>query len=230
MTAHEDLNKVVQELAQTHEETRMPYTISAGDLIQYTIEYDVLSQRCMNVFFYSVRGDLSADTDGATYLDAFLAEMEKPVSIMSAIKLAMAPNTTILQHSAQKVLPLRMTRRINPIGLSGTSSLGDCAAPNLSGVITKTVDRAKRGGTGSTHIAGVPTGAVELGRLEETYENALYSIAQRIASEIDPGIDLLKLQPVLGGLPLSVNAPDITGYAVQNTIRVMRRRTIGVGI
>jgi len=115
-----------------------------------------------------------------------------------------------------------------------------CDTPNIAAVITKKTTLGARKGIGATHIRWVPADAYSAGLLEAPYKaglvtftalmeeiqfNALTGTGWRpivLNKELIPGSTPPKYR-IVGGTP-------ITSTMVQDQVRVMRRRTVGLGI
>lgn len=205
------------------------YPLLINDIIQYTLEYNVLNQVCLNVLNYRVLELVAPVNDGNDALFEMLAELEGPGGIVNAVPPAIASNVTLVRHSAQKVRPTRFVRVSQLLNLPGTFP-GNCTAPNVAAVITKKPIQSKRGLLGSVHVPGLSQEAYLGGTITPALIGSLDTLALRIRTVQVLAVTGVTLEPVLLSAATAFAPKPVASVEIQSTLRVMRRRTVGVGI
>lgn len=206
------------------------YTIQNNDVIQYTMEYDILSSTCLNVLHYQVTNLTGPYVDGQSLLLEFLASQSGISGMINACTAALASNCTLVRHSAQKVYNLRYVREEELLNLPGTNAGTECTASNVAAVITKLPIIAQKGVVGSFHFPGLPADAYTAGSLTVAYGAFMSSIATRLIVQHNLTVSGALLVPILFRRgPFNAFNPVVSTVR-QTTLRVMRRRTKGVGI
>lgn len=206
--------------------------IAIGDIVQVVIGVKVEGQQCLNVLYYRADSNQGPNTYVAT-IDNLLNRIESDEvdGIIPHLIPCMAPNAIHNFIQGQRVYPVRSIPIRTNLANDGTH-VDDCDATNVSAVISKKVEKAGRGRTGSFHVAGVPNTGYALGSITEAYAALLEQVATRLDSPqagITPGSfwNPGTFNPELG---VGDNFVPIVDAEVKRTLRVMRRRTVGVGI
>lgn len=202
------------------------------DVLEVSIEGIQANQRTLNIRHYRVAVQ-SATPDP-------LAEQQEFLDILSSV----APGGLALTYlnccsfdyriatmRVQRISPARfpfISKQLDELGRIGETSPG----PLVAGVIdfgTGLVGRKQRG---SIHVPGVTQTAANNGNLgiaQRALYNALgLQLRARIINPVSGG----EYQPVIfHRVPIGAGTfDDITSHKVQPEVRVMRRRTVGVGI
>lgn len=202
--------------------------INAGDVVQFKLYGRIFEQQTINVFNYvctdaSVQSTYLAAIQNAT--EFFASGTNNPTL---AIIAAACPQWTLEYITGQVVAPMRMRFWKHTVNEPGTFD-GVCESPNQAATIEKWSSVGGRKGVGSTHLAGVPTNGMEDGRWGAAYLAALVTVGNRIKSIYDPALGGGVYVPIITGKTFTPANLFIQGTIVQSTVRVMRRRTIGVG-
>lgn len=207
----------------------MAFPVNVGNLLQLRINTTVVGQRCLNVLHYIITTEGSS-TDGDTVLDDLLSAASAAGQIVDAVTEFMAPNCTIDYADLQVIFPDRFRSVRRTYNAPGGGLDGTCTTANVAVVITKRVDQAFKNAGGSLHLAGVG---------EEGYANGLLigdTLTQGAA--VRDAIDNTLTGPVTGTVITPVIARIVTPVAttriitsalLQPEVRIMRRRTVGVG-
>jgi hypothetical protein len=206
--------------------------VAIGDIVQVIIGSRVLGQSCLNVLYYRADSNMGPNTYQAT-----LQNLSNKIAtdivqgIIPYMLDAMGNNTTVEFIQLQKVYPQREIPVRTPQGVPGVH-VDDCATPNVAGVILKRVEKPGRGKTGSFHLAGIPETGYSGGSFTAPYQALLDAIGNQLDDPIDGIVAGSKWNP--GTFNPDLGLPDnfvpLAGYEVKTTVRVMRRRTVGVGI
>lgn len=209
-----------------------PGPVAVGDIVQVVIQMRYSGQTYLNVLHYQSQQNWTPALYEET-LEQLLATIETDVvtGIISPYKDVVPASVTFETLTAQRVYPTRDYYVREPVGTIGLYD-GTASSGNLGATISKRSVIAGRGRTGSFHTPCLPINAAVGGVLEADYRNLLEPLAQSLrfiqmedgaGTGFQPGM----FNPELG----SPNnwAPLLT-TTVQQTARVMRRRTAGVGI
>lgn len=136
-------------------------------------------------------------------------------------------NIELNMVTAQPVYP----QRLRPVrvfdGRLGTGG-ADCNAQNLAAVIHKISDIAARWGQGSMHVGGLPTTFYAGGLITTAGITQLTPLAGVLPRQFMG--TLATYFPSLWNATTPTRATPFTHSDIATTVRVMRRRTVGVGI
>lgn len=212
----------------------------AQAIIEFAAKYRVNNQVCMNVTHWAPQGDSSAG-DIPELTQAFLDQNSGVGngSFIHALVQLQSNDVTIFEVSAQLIHPTRWQKRVKVVNVVGDID-EPCPAQNLAITFTKTGDRANRHNVGSLHVGGCPVGLFDEGLLTAAAKTRAEAMESFIISELTDAISeavydmvILNKEPVPDSDPvryaISGYSP-VTGGTVEDTVRVMRRRTVGLGI
>lgn len=209
-----------------------PAPVAAGDIIQVIIKGEANGQTLLNVLYYKAKSGYPEDTYAEAMEELWAAIVVDDItSITDAMVPLMGNNTGINWVQCQRVYPTRDYYYRGAADLQGTHA-DDCDAPNVSAVITKRSERSGRGRSGSFHLGGIANTTYALGKITPAAQSLLVTLAAGIelvqqettdGTGYEPGM----FNPELGA---GLNWSPIADTTVQETLRVMRRRTVGVGI
>lgn len=209
----------------------MPGPIAAGDIVQCVIESRVEGQVMLNVLYYRAN---EAEV-GSSYFESLEKLIESVISdpntaITPRMQPLMGPNVTIEAVQVQRVYPARDVYRRQPLGDQG-SHADDCDATNVAAVIVKQAAVAGRGRSGTFHLGGLASTTYALGSLTADARTLLLALGDSL-DDRQPGVADTEqwvpgmFNPLLGA---GLNFTEIAATAPKDTLRVMRRRTVGVG-
>lgn len=210
----------------------MPDPIAAGDIVQVVIESRVEGQTMLNVLYFKAN---EAEV-GSTYFESLEKLIESVVSDLNTAIVArmtplMGPNAQVTNVQAQRVYPTRDVYRRQPLGEPGTH-VDDCDATNVAAVIVKQSSVAGRGRSGTFHLGGLGSTSYALGEMTNDAVGLLTALGDSLDDK-QPGVGDTE-QWIPGMFNASLGAPNnfttIAATAPRKTLRVMRRRTVGVGI
>jgi len=199
-----------------------------GDIIQATIKSTVCGQTMLNVLSYRVTA-VSSTTDVQVEQSQFGAQLNVANKVIDRMQNAMSNEATIQEVSCQFIRDTRWARSVVEIDIPGGIAV-PCATANVAATITKRTEYAGRWAVGSFHLGGVPNDGYDGGLLDPDYKDLVALLAAEL------------IQPIITGAggtyePVLLHAPgehggysNLTATEVQDTLRVMRRRTVGLGI
>jgi len=207
----------------------MSYAV--GDIVEVTWRQLMFSQQLLNVQHYRVVSSTSSGSDvgdNQSFAD-HLAALTGAGQLITVWRTSLAPNWVLSSVKAQKISPVRSAYTTASIGLAGLSG-SNSEISNLAAVVSKRGTSGTRRAQGSIHFAGWPATFGNAGVWQagvDTWWNnlePLWSATQNVAAI--PA----NLQPIIYNPGASVNWQTIAVWQLQDTIRVMRRRTVRVGI
>ncbi len=152
-------------------------------------------------------------------------------TILTLYRALLPANYTITTIRAQQVRPTRQLFMED----SGLALLGmhatEAASGNLAATITRVSLAAGRKGVSTLHVGPLPDGAKDYGSLDPTYKAAMASLAQALINDVVIAAPSMVLAAqILHPVGAAVPSTQIETYRLGDTIRTMRRRTLGVGI
>lgn len=209
----------------------MAYPIGTGSLIEVRVTTEVAGQSCLNVLHYTVRAGAAPITNGPAYLDAInvLALNDDGLwPLVLRMTGRMADPAVIRSVASQAVFPTRyraVTRTSDRPGVAEEPAM----PPNVALTITKATDSGARGSTGAFHLAGAPLSAATAGRWSLGYIGGTATLASLLFASFTPVDGLGTLDPVLWRRTPPGGTRPVVTTIIQPTVRVMRRRTVGVG-
>lgn len=203
--------------------------LNTGEIVSITFMGRLFGQRVMNVLHYRVTASSTDPTyEGAAYKLAAAMQVGTASPGLSMLA-AQGPEYRLESIRCQLVHPVRERYVEYPVNNSGTNA-GNCTSPNVSAVIIKKAAAITRHGLGTFHLPGIPETGYVAGALTGAYTTLMTTIAAKLLNDVTPVLEVLTVQPVLwtpaDGI---VYFPLVTAYVIP-TLRIMRRRTVGLGI
>jgi hypothetical protein len=202
-----------------------------NDVLLYTIRYQQAGQIFMNTQVFAYTDSLLGNDDYAVLSNAWLAAKEGALDLIPSLLDIMHPSGSIVDHRMQLISPQRLAPIISTVGDPGTA-IGDALPTNVAGVATKRTINATRWGIGSWHQPCLASSAItSAGVVANSYRVALETALQtNLQGSYQPGGSFGSIRAILWGRAVPLRFSQIESYVGQATPRVMRRRTVGVGI
>lgn len=200
-------------------------------IIEATFQGRLFNQTILNIFHYRVALE-STIVDPIAEVTDFLGSFNDPgpTGFRKLFMDCMPNNYTLVAARAQAIRPIRYRAVLNtPAGVVGERDATETA--NLAAVLTSQSNRSGRREIGGKHF---PTGSatdIDAGVLTNDLKAVLTIFRNKWLTQIVTVGGGGVYQPVI--LHPGTVAPqfsDITAVAIQDTVRVMRRRTVGLGI
>lgn len=209
-----------------------PTPVAVGDVIQVTIEMRYNQQVYLNVLHYQSQENFSPalyESTLNTLLDTL--ETDAVTGIIEPYQAIVTEAVEFRTLTAQRVYPTRDYYVRVPVNVFGTYD-GTQGTGNIGATISKRSQAAGRGRTGSFHTPALPAEGQNNGSLTTIYRGLVEDVASairfvQVESGAGTGFVPGMFNPALGG---PNNFVPLIGTDVQPTVRVMRRRTVGVGI
>lgn len=149
--------------------------------------------------------------------------------ITTAVLNCLPSNAQINSLTAQAIYPTRSAQWEE--GLTGQTGLWDGTAnvPNNAGVIVFRTELAGRDQVSLAHVGPMPTNGAVAGILTVDYVAALLALANQLVTTIEIAGFEGNLRPVIYHRSNNTST-QLINVTIRNTSRVMRRRTVGLGI
>lgn len=204
--------------------------IPVGTIIEVTQLTRLCGQTCMNVYHYAVN-IASSTPNGVNELTDFLNQHWNagPGTISEAFLSVIPVSAEVFASYAQAVFPVRARKVVINQAHVGQRDVANQA--NVQASVTLTADLAGRRYIGGKRVPMTPLDSLD-GNLIATYVPVLLLYAVACAEPLAVAIGGGEYVPVIYHRP---PAPPpqfslITDAFVQPTTRVIRRRTVGLGI
>jgi hypothetical protein len=196
-----------------------------GAIIAVTVETTLNGQTMLNVLHYVLGTVGTADYIAA--LTALNTLLNGAGGLTDAMKACMSQDADFVSTMCQVVAPTRLVGVKAAVVKSG-SVLATALPQNVSAVITKRTDQASRRGIGSFHLGAIASTQVDAGYLTGPLIGNLTTLGNVIRSTLAVGTQ--SYTPCLWSPITPAETRILVSTTVQQTSRVMRRRTVGVGI
>lgn len=203
--------------------------LAVGDVVALTYGGTYASQQIRYNLHYQVTvagSSTSPELDLQAMADNFAAPGTN--TLTAALQACHVDSFNFDFVTAQRVSPTRTIRLVKLASFPGTiGNVGE--PPNVAAVITKRTLTAGRRGIGSLHLTGVDQTAITDGLITNLVNYAallpLLSAGRSVGAvtmSVDPGLFNPTRPPTFFS--------RLFDCAIQDTVRVMRRRTVRVGI
>jgi len=207
--------------------------LALNDIVAITIVGTVANQHVENVLHFKADNPPDPAEDYTDGLQSLIGSIKNDVAsgIFASLLDCIGNNVGIDYVQAQRVYPQRdfYTRiyEAQP-GLHAN----ECSLSNIAATVTKQSERAGRGRSGSFHVFGIPDGVWVDGVWDGAYLALLDELADNLINNQREfgGLDVWWPGMFNGSLGAGNNWSGIVGCTPGDTVRVMRRRTVRLGI
>lgn len=208
--------------------------ILQGDLIQLTFVGRWQQQVIMLTTHYKCR----TPPDGSMTTGLALSNLIDFVDPAGANSLGdvyikcLPENYTLREIWAQKIYPAREVKIQRPVSYAGLWATADAETGNVDAVVTLRTTKAGRSQVGNKHIGPMPADGYTSGLISAAMVIAMTTLAEGLILSLSPATAGV-YDPCIyhrGGDGAAAKSDLVASYAVQTTARVMRRRTVGLGI
>lgn len=206
----------------------MAYTISPGAVCLVTFEGRLQSQQVMNVSAWLFNTG-STLPDGRVALNAIINRMQEANQPYALWIDCLSSQVTQGQITAQWVYPTRygyVKANASPsVGQVG----GAAGAPNVAVCITRRTGLSGRKQQSDIHMFGVPAALNDNGVVNVTGKAKYDAYGDAMTRTVTMAVPAFSLAPVPFSKVAPANVSQYIEYQTQNYLRVMRRRTVGLG-
>ena len=209
----------------------MPYAYPAAqvaDRLIVTYVGDLLNQRIMSTFWYGISSLIGVPTLGDV-MDELRAKLITANNLRDDYLSCCPPQYTLNETWVQFVRPTRYVKKVYVDAQAGTFA-GDAHTANIAAVIERRGVTASRKSVSTLHVP-CPTAnsAITGGSITAGYATPLADLATQVATQVTTATGYV-LDPVIDNGVGGTNFTAIGLAFPQTTVRVMRRRTVGLGI
>lgn len=202
--------------------------LQVGDKILVTVNNRLCSQVVLNTQRYtvtSVTGSSSIDS----CLIGLIAKIREASGWVTLLRNVYPQNLQVVSVWAQVISPIRYRKVVVNVNQSGNRE-PDAVTANTAAVLTRFSEQASRAGISNMHIPIAPAEENYIdGELTGALITAMQTLGQAIVAPVTVTNPSAVYQPVVNFSGLTSQA-NVAGYSVGTTGRVMRRRTVRVGI
>jgi len=209
----------------------MAYTFppaNPGDRFLVTFEGEANGQLILNTFWYRLSSEVTPVHKGEA-CDEIQSELSNAGGLIDDFIACMPGQYTLNNVWVQPIDPVRYVKSIYPKGtIGGSGIVGE--TPNIAGVITRRGSAATKKALGSLHLL-LPTAVTVMndGLIEAAHKTKMNTLADEMEKNLTPANNNIYV-PCLRNGPLPSEYHDIGECFAQDTVRVMRRRTVRVGV
>lgn len=205
----------------------MPTALTNGSIIQVTWWQTYQGQELLNVQNYRFAQGTPITDYRSELADLLnLINAAGDISALQVLCCSTGWNQDFV--TAQPIYPFRLALVNSNVNAPGVKA-GTQAPANVAADITKQSDVAARYGIGTWHQGGLVASDVAGGMVSGGLETLLGNLADKII-EVKTTASGGVYTPVLWGAANPLRVTEITDYELQTQSRVMRRRTVGVGV
>lgn len=206
----------------------MPRPVSNGNIVEVTFFGRMADQVLMSVFHYRVTG-ITDGADGTALSDSLNNALKLPAGLETTYTQSCSQDYAFERVTIQWIYNIRYTRQeyVPAQGQGAINSPG--LPPNDSVALTKRTDTANRHNRGTLHMPGVAVQSVLNGNVTPAGLVTYSNLGTRVAALVTTA-DGANFTPVIFNRGTPQNSPTILTCTPQNTSRVQRRRTVGLGI
>jgi hypothetical protein len=202
-----------------------------GSTVEVTLRGVMFGQTILHVFHYQVTtasAILTVEAESLQIADDI--SQVGPGSFLANLRL-IVPVALVYQESrAQGIDPIRYAAQSFTLSLPGQGS-SFAQSANSAAVLTKRTALAGRRYIGSLHLPMDPNNDGVAGVISDPFRVLLLDFAANMLAPLTATVGGGVYSPVIYHRPPLLDAPTpIVSIIPQSTTRVMRRRTVGVGI
>lgn len=219
----------------------MAYPVSQNSVCQLTYKGTLFNQVVMNTFHYRLEQSGGIVADGAAFLDDFFEVLNIPDGFNTLLMKTWSQAIVNVTVDMQWIDVDRFVKKEQVVVGAGNAAWVT-AVTNLAATIELRGDMADKRGRGIKHLPGIGGTAVNAGKLEPAVVAAVRNFGE--IAIIPVVVAQRTMNPIIFGRarpgytkpdgtvmpPLPKSYRPITAFSVPDTVRVMRRRTVGVGI
>lgn len=205
--------------------------ISIGDVVEVVVQSKLFEQQLMTVLHYVVGQAPTQQDQLVSQQDIIdLLNAGGTFDIITKYKQCLGNNATITGLTAQYIFPVRWRRTREPLSVAGTSGANAVTA-NTSAMVIKYSAKAGKKNRGAIHMPALPGAALDDGNLNFGYVTDLNDLATQLEENLLEAGGAGRWDPWILHRTVPLNGTGVVWEAhdIPPTIRVQRRRTLGVG-
>jgi len=207
------------------------YSLLPNDICEVIFHQTYDGSKILSVLHYQFRGPELVE-DGRAEVNALITSLSTVSSPNQIISSMLDCQVANLAHQFVTGQVVQATRRPYETVLADHAGAyaGDGLPSNVAAVITKQSALPGRGRSGSLHVAGLGVNTY----VDSTFTGAFIALLDTLAGRLTLTVPMTagvgyNWHPVIWSPRHPTGANDIFGVLPQDTVRVMRRRTLRVG-
>lgn len=209
----------------------MANTVQAADIVELTMMGKFEGNDVMNKFHYACISVSGAPQGSQAVFAALDTNLSGVAGLVNLVRLLAPSNYTLRFNRYQVIAPVRQVAYPIAKDVGGLNTFTTLTG-NIAVALTKRGDLAGRKNISTTHVIGTTAeDLIEAGKLTATAKTLAENIAAFMDNQVSitvGGVDY-EFGPVIFHKNEPANPTPITSVIVQDTVRVMRRRTLNVG-
>jgi hypothetical protein len=204
--------------------------LNIGDVVSIQIHGRIFNQVTMSTFFYKVT-TAATTPDTKVALEALGTAFKTQLNAPGLAFVQAAPQNWVAEKvRLQVVSPYLSQYAIVNWNMFGTVG-SDANASNVTGTLTRRTSLGGRNQIGALHTAPLPDAAMLNGLIAASHIARLENLADKMDNNFTVLAETTQVTPVLWSHTDPFDDTKlITSIIVQPEIRVLRRRTVGLGI
>jgi hypothetical protein len=206
--------------------------LALGDVIQVSFRGSLFNQQILNILHFSV-GVIGTGTD-YDQLSMFTSNLVTgggSVDLVLPFMACMPPEYALEEVRAQRIYPTRTVYAFTLSGAFGQYATGT-ETTNVAASIEKRTLTPGRMGIGRLQLAGVPTAAMNNGEVSAAFKGTeMLNLANTMIQTITTTAPVVTYNPCLfNPTATGPKFSPLFSCIPMDTLRVMRRRTLRVGV
>lgn len=203
------------------------YTVDNGAILEAVVSYQFAAQQCLNVSHWKFGTDAGA-VDGVAAINEFDGLFNAGLGYVRKLANCMHVNAIIQQVSYQWIFPTRYAYRTKAPTVGVGQIAGAALPPNVALALERFNDNTTRHDRGEMHIGAVPGIFVDNGSVTGAAQLNFDELITKATSVI-VGFGTT-YTPILFNRAAPAQSKVVLAGRLRQTSRVLRRRTVGVGI
>lgn len=208
------------------------YVAQGDSWIEVIVRGRLYDQTIMLVRHYKQLGATPVDyNDAVATLEDIINQYNTDATLPLGAWAALATTDMKLDWvQAQFIQPVRYRYEID-VATPGTGAAAPPTMPQNTaiGFINRSIHTGRKA-RGTTHIAGMPVSYTDSGYLTVAAQTALLPLCDAMKSPIVLTIPTIQIDPILFDRTFPLDPEVISDVFTEDNIRVMRRRTVRLGI
>lgn len=208
------------------------YYLSPDSIVEMSIRYSLNSQQFICIRHYKQNPDSAVTlTDGPTAVAQLAAAWDVAVDgVSTGFGAFCHDDVRIHEIRAQAIYPTRYAYQAFTPTVTAGSRDGDAAPQNITAVATVRTPFTGRHQHGNVFMAGLIVADVVAGLLTDECKDALALAVAPLVRDISTADPVSSWNAVIYNRTTPADSAYVSGWFPQDQARVMRRRTVGLGI
>jgi len=199
-----------------------------GDIVLVTAVGNLVGQRTLTTFPFQVTA-VTGIPDQTNAFDDLHAELNATTGILGKMRACIPSQYTMTQAWYQVIAPTRYRRYVKAVNTQGGFT-GAALTANVQASITRVGEEAGRRYVGGVRIPiGTDYSSLAAGLVAAGLKTKLTDLAEVMDQNIITPVVVATYRPLVGLAPNPADSVPCFDAFPQDTVRVLRRRTVGLG-